>query len=438
METNAAPPPQTNKTPAWLIGLVAVGLVALAGYYLYLARATSSDTKYAFASDHYFDHPLVFFGGNGLKFQIVKTDTRLLKVSVPATELGTPKYLLAEDGELDYLGFVRKDRTFVPLELFQIHNIRIGRPNAPVSDCKTYLQVQAPTDTIQVLVDDKYLLRGIKTGPGMYAVPFCETTREHHFQVLNQSNALAMKSAAPVVYSMIGSAATSMNPYGKFSYRIKSPGDTIRMGLAPAQYAMENLNPEPSTLLQAQKGAKTAMTKVVFSMPRKMSAPWVYLNDRRLKDFTLNAAGNQVSFWVKQDGQAVGVRVGDTNCECQSSGRALHSTLELAGYCECRDIQVTVQLDPGLDRFRNKIKIYIDGQLTDLNLPPAGKPFVFPVRKADRDQSVALKLLMVDDSGKAGLIDLCDFTVPQEATTVNLNPSCLCSECPPNIKVSGK
>lgn len=437
MATDTSNQTKDSRTPGWLIGLVSVGAVIVAGYFYFNRQSATDDLKFAFAADHYFENPMVFYGGKGLRFQVNKPDTRLLKVYVPVADLSTPKYLLAEDGELDYLGFVHRDRSFIPLQLFQIHNVSIGHPEAPVSDCKTYLEFQASSDTIRVMVDEKYVLRGTRVGPNMYTIPFCETTREHQFQILGEQNrALALNGQTPVVYSMVSKSGLTQ-PSSKFNYRLRSPGDTIRMaGLAPMQYSSLT-NPEPTTLLQAQKGDKPAMTKVIFSMPRKMTSPWVYLNDKRFTDFTLNAAGTQVSFWVKQDGKAVSVRVGDSNCECQGSGRALHPVLELGGYCECRDILVTVDLDPGLDRFRSKIKIYIDGQLTDLQLPPAGQPFTFPVRKTDQDQFVAMKLLMADDTGKAGLIDVCSFTVPREATTVNLKPNCHCVDCPPNIKVSG-
>ena len=415
----------------WLIRLGLAAAVAFSGYWLYNNQTPPDEIRYAFALTHPFNDPVIYFAGEGLRFEKDRLDARRLKIHFPPQDLSTPKYLLVEDGELDFLGFVKKDQLFITLELFQIHDDRPGQPPAPVSDCKTYIEVQSNADTILVLVDKQYVLRGVKTGPNMYVLPFCETTREHQFQALGLYGRTT--SPAPASYAFAGLGAASQ-PKGNFNYRLRYAGDTIRMaGYQPSMYTMES-NAQPQTLLAENK---TATTKVTVSLPRRVQLPWVYLNDNRLKDFTLNSSRNQLTFYVRQNNQQIKVRIGDNNCECQASGYARHSTLELAAYCECRDIQVALQLDPGLDRFRNKIRVYIDGQLTDITLPPAGQPLVFPVRKTNQDQQVALKLLMVDDTGHTGWIDLCNFTVPQEVTTANINPACHCADCPPNIKISG-
>ena len=426
-------PSQSGLSPRWLIGLILLTLGSMAGYWYYNQPAASEDTKFAFASNHYFEDPDVFFGGQGLRYEMVKTDPRMLKVYVPVKDLDAPRYLLAEDGELDYLGFVKKGQLFVPLQLFQIHNDRPGPQDAPVSDCKTYLQVAAQTDTILVEVDDKYVLRGTKVGPDMYAIPFCETTREHHFKTLGLYGQTAMKGQAPATYSTLGLVPGSSSDV---RYQLRGSGDTLRMAglLRPGMYS--STSPVQAELLEDKNSV--SLTDVVLTLPRQVASPWVYLNDKRFSDFKLNSARNQVRFQVKTSDQLLRIRVGDATCECSASGYPRRSTLELAGFCDCRDMQVNVNLDPGLDRYRSKIRIYIDGQLSDLRLPAAGQPMVFQVRKTGRDQFVELKLVMVDDTGRTGLMDVCSFTVPSEATSSTLNPSCHCSECPANIKVSGK
>jgi len=445
METPAYSQPEPSRPSPLLIGIVLAALLAVAAFWYFNSRGSSDETKYAFAINHAFENPIVFYGGKDLRYEITPLDKRLLKVYVPPQELNTPKYLLVEDGELDFLGFVKKNQTFIPLQLYQIHNARTGRPTAPVTDCKTYLQVATDTDSILVLIDGKHILPGKRVGPNLYVINFCETSREHEFQVLGAPNSsLAMKGRRPETFSLAGSG-----PSRSYWYKINASGDTIRYGLNPAMFGTAGISPTQQGIAGApdrairpaqystDQGEKTAVTKVIFSMPRSMQGPWVYLNEKRITNFTLNANRNQVIFWVKQNGQPVKVRVGDNNCECQGEGRALNPVLELNGYCQCRDVQIYVQLDPGLDRYRNKIRIYVDGQLTDIPLPPAGQPLMFPVRKMDRDQYVELKLLLPDDTGNTGLFDVCNFTVPSEATTVNLSPTCVCASCPPNIKVSG-
>lgn len=434
---NANPTQYSTPAPSpfpfnWLGGLLAVLAVCGTAYWYYARSASSVETKYAYTTDHHFDDPQVFFGGTGLRFEILRSDTRQLRVHVPGQQLDQPKYLLAEDGELDYLGFVKKDELLIPLELYQIHNARPGVQKAPVSDCVTYIEVAATGDTILVMVDNQYLLRGKKVAPGRYSIPFCETTREHQFRLIGAQNDLAMKGIAPQMFS-VGSGSGQPPSTYNFAYQLRYSGDTIRRTGSPAMYN----SPSATEMLALREIDEVATTKVTLSLPRALESPWVYVNDKRFKDFTLNSARNKVTFTVPQSKKAVTVRAGDRNCECTASGYPLHSTLELAGHCDCRDFQVTVNLAPGVDRLRNKIRIYIDGQLTDLSLPPAGKPFTFPVRKTDRNQWVELKMLVVDDNGKAALIDVCNFTVPTEATTVNLNPACHCADCPPNFKVSG-
>lgn len=447
METNTYSQPESSRPSPGLVGIVILALLALAFYWYNQSKGSADETKYAFAINHTFEDPIVFYAGQDLRYEITAFDKRLLKVYVPIKDLGTPKYMLAEDGELDFLGLVKKEQSFIPLQLFQIHNDRPGRPTSPVTDCKTYLEIAGQPDSILVLIDGKHILPGKRVGPNLYTINFCETTREHEFQVLGVPNAnIASSGSAPATYSLMGKGAPS-----SYWYKINQSGDTIRYGLNPnpnpAMYQMAGIGPSATPrnskggVAPAQystgQGNTSAVTKVIFSMPRTMQSPWVYLNDKRLTNFSINAARNQVTFWVKQNGQPVSVRVGDATCECQGSGRALNPVLELAGYCQCRDIQIFVNLDPGLDRYRNKLRIYIDGQLADINLPPAGQPLAFAVRKTNRDQYVELKLLLPDDTGNTGLFDVCNFGVPAEATTVNLTPSCHCEGCPPNIKVSG-
>lgn len=416
----------------WLLPLIAVLAIGIGVYWFYFRDTTPRETRYAFAIDHYFNDPKVFFGGKGLRYEIARSDTRMLRLNFPLQELDPPKYLLVEDGEIDYLGFIKSDQLFVPLELYQIHNLRPGAQESPVSDCKTYIEVNATTDTILVMVDEKYLLRGKKAGKGMYVIPFCETTRDHTFRLVGRQQDLAAKNLAPATFS-IGGAAGQMAIADNSKGRLRYSGDTIRGALSPAMYS--NLGKPGVSLMQAAEEIR--YTRVTVALPRRLESPWVYLNDKRLRDFNLNAARNSITFTIPQSRKAITVRAGDRNCECTASGYPLHSSLELASHCDCRDYQVTVNLDPGLDRYRNKIRVYIDGQATDLDIPPMGQPFTFPVRKTGQDQQVALKLLLVDDTGRSGLIDVCNFSVPAEATTVNLNPDCHCVECPPNIKVSG-
>jgi hypothetical protein len=437
METNTStqtrPQEESSNRNPWLIALLLLLLLLLAGYWYFSSATKTHETKYAFASNHTFDDPVLFFDGQGLRFEIAKFDRRMLKVEAPIAALTTPKTLVVEDGELDFIGIVKKGESFIPLELFQIHNDRPGKPTTPVTDCKTYLDVVSPTDTILVLIDGKHILKGTKVGTNRYVINFCETTREHEFQILSPHGSggnLAL-NGKPVLYGMVGKGTDQTNT---FRLRIQNPGETIRTNMAPATYSTDGSGPKPTT---ADEDKKTSVTKVIFTLPRNMKSPWVYLNNNRLTNFTLNTAGTQVTFWVKQNGQPVNVRVGDTNCECQGSGRAVNAVLELAGYCECRDVRVTVQIDKGLDRYRNKIKIYLDGQLTDIALPPAGQPLVFYVRKSGRDQFVEMKLALPDDSGRVGLFDICDFAIPTEITTVNISPSCHCADCPANVKISG-
>lgn len=431
-DTTTQSPENASYPFKWLLPLIAVLAIGIGVYWFYFRDNPLQETRYAFAIDHYFNDPKVFFGGKGLRYEIARSDTRMLRLTMPAQQLEPPKYLLVEDGETDYLGFIKADQIFVPLELYQIHNLRPGAQEGPVSDCKTYIEVNATSDTILVMVDDKYLLRGKKAGKGMYVIPFCETTREHTFRLVGRQQDLAAKNLTPATFSIGGGGQMAIADNSKG--RLRYSGDTIRGApLSPAMYS--NLGKPGVSLLQAAEDIR--YTRVTVALPRRLESPWVYLNDKRLRDFDLNAARNSITFTIPQSRKAITVRAGDRNCECTASGYPLYSSLELASHCDCRDYQVTVNLDPGLDRYRNKIRIYINGQATDLDIPPLGQPFTFPVRKTGQDQQVALKLLLVDDTGRSGLIDVCNFSVPAEATTVNLNPDCHCVECPPNIKVSG-
>lgn len=426
---------QSPETPSysfkWLLPLIAILGIGIAVYWYYFRDTVPEETRYAFAIDHYFNDPKVFFGGKGLHYEITRNDTRMLRLTFPEQDLDPPKYLLVEDGELDYIGFIKAGQIFVPLELYQIHNLRPGPQEGPVSDCKTYIEVNATSDTILVMVDEKYLLRGKKAGQGMYVIPFCETTRDHTFRLVGRQQDLAGKSLAPVTFS-IGGASGQMAIADNSRSRLRYSGDTIRGAKSPTMYS--NLT---GSGIRPIREEEIQYTRVTVALPRQLESPWVYLNDKRLRDFNLNATRNRITFTIPQSRKAITVRAGDRNCECTASGYPLHSSLELAGYCDCRDFQITVNLDPGLERYRNKIRIYIDGQLTDMDLPPMGRPLTFPVRKTGRDQQVALKLLMVDDTGRSGLMDICSFSVPAEATTTNLNPDCHCADCPPNIKISG-
>jgi len=426
-----------SKRNPWPILLLAMLLLLIAGYWYFSSASKTHETKYAFASNHTFNAPMLYFDGQGMRFEVATFDRRLLKIEAPIAALTTPKTLIVEDGELDFIGTVKQGESFIPLELFQIHNDRSGtRPGGPVTECKTYLNYVSDLDTILVLIDDKHILKGARVDTNRYVINFCETTREHKFQILSPRSgkrALAMNGQSPAMYAAVGKGGGQPTT---FRFKIQKPGETYRVGQVPVMHAADG-GGATATPGAGDEDSKTAVTKVIFTTPRSMKSPWVYLNNNRLTNFTQNANGTQVIFWVKQNGQPVNVRVGDSNCECQGSGRALNSVLELPGYCECRDVQVTVNLDKGLDRYRNKIRIYIDGQLTDLTLPPAPQPLVFSVRKTGRNQFVELKLALPDDSGRAGLFDVCDFTIPVELTTVNISPPCFCEGCPANIKISG-
>lgn len=430
---------ESQKRNPWPLLLLALLLLLLAGYWYFSGAAKTHETKYAFASNHQFNTPMLYFDGQGMRFEVAKFDRRLLKIEAPIAALTQPKTLIVEDGELDFIGTVKKGESFIPLELFQIHNDRTGtRPGGPVTDCKTYLDYVSDLDTILVLIDDKHILKGARVGNNRYVINFCETTREHKFQILTPRSggrrSMAMNGQSPAMYAAVGKGGAQ--PSTTFRYQIKNPGESIQAGQAPVMHSTNGSGPSP-TVSSGDEDQKTAVTKVIFTTPRSMKSPWVYLNNNRLTNFTQNSAGTQVIFWVKQNGQPVNVRVGDSNCECQGSGKAINPVLELPGYCECRDVQVLVNLDKGLDRYRNKIRVYIDGQLTDIALPPAGQPLVFAVRKTGRNQFVELKLAMPDDSGRAGLFDVCDFTIPVELTTVNISPPCFCEGCPANVKISG-
>ncbi|MFN0016578.1 MAG: hypothetical protein ACKVU2_18705 [Saprospiraceae bacterium] len=423
-----------NKRNNGLILLLALILLLIAGYWFLKGGDKTHETKFAFASSHQFANPIIFFDGQGMRFEVMKTDRRMLKLDAPIAALTQPKTLIVEDGELDFIGTVKKGEAFIPLELFQIHNAREGKPTSPVTDCKTYLEVVSDLDTILVLIDRKHILKGSKVSPNRYVINFCETTREHEFQILSP-NSRRGPNGKPVLFATTGN--NGAKPSKSIRFRVQNPGQIVQTGIGAQNYS-GGQSPEPTPVTETtDDDKKSAVTKVIFSTPRTMRSPWVYLNNNRLAKFEQNAAGTQVIFWVKQNGQPVNVRVGDSNCECQGSGRAVNPVLELPGYCECRDVQVTVNLDKGLDRFRNKVRIYIDGQLTDIALPPAPQPLVFSVRKAGRNQFVELKLALPDDSGRPGLFDVCDFTIPTELTTVNITPPCFCEGCPANVKISG-
>lgn len=439
METNPStqtrPQEESPKRNPLLLLLLALLLLFVAGYWYLAGRAEAHETKFALTTYHNFEDPILFFNGK-LQFEVVPSNRRMLKVRVQVADIAVPKTLIIEDGELDFIGTVRKGESFIPLELFQIHNDRRpSKPTSPVTDCKTYLDVAMDVDTILVLIDGKHILKGPKVGPNRYVINFCETTREHTFQILPpRNNDLAMNGQTPLAYGSTGKGA-GLQPT-IFKYKLGAPGERLNLNTGPAMHSTTG-GPTPTPASVADDDKKSATTKVIFALPRSVKSPWVYLNNNRLTNFTLNAAGTQVIFWVKQNGQAVNVRVGDSNCECQGSGRAVNAVLEIPGFCECRDVMVYVNIDKGLDRYRNKIKVFIDGQLTDIPLPPAGQPLVFAVRKTGRNQFVELKLALPDDTGRAGLFDLCDFTIPVELTTVNITPSCYCQGCPANIKVSG-
>ncbi len=415
-----------------LLFLLAVGA---AGYWLYQDFQEEPEVKFAFAASHEFASPVLFFAGQ-MEYEVVPTDRRMIKMKVLGSELESPKTLIVEDGELDFIGTVRRGEMFVPLELYQIHNDRTGEPRtAPVTNCRTYLEVPLDVDSIQVIVDEKYLLKGARVGYHRYVIPFCETTREHTFRVLG------LNGAEPAVYGYTGrvgkGATVYTQPEGTGRRSVMAPAslgpEGLGSGAAPQTYSATGL-PQPRA---SAAGGSSKSTKVVVTLPRLLDNPWVYVNDKRQRDYNLEGNGTQIVFWTKQNGQPISVRVGDTNCECTASGRADRPVLEMTAACECRDVLVYVNLDKGLDRYRSKIQIYIDGQLTNLPIPPAGQPLVFSVRKTGRTQNVELKLALPDDTGRLGLFDLCEFTIPTESTTVVLNPPCYCPTCPPNVKISG-
>ncbi len=433
--TSALPQPnkRSNRDILLLLGLIVAALLS-AGIWYYLAGQEEKELKFAFAAGHEFTAPVLFFAGK-MEYEVVPSDRRLIQMRVLAEEIALPKTLIVEDEELDFIGTVRREEMFVPLELYQIHNDRTGEPRtAPVSNCRTYLDVPLEVDSILVVVDEKYVLRGSRVGYHRYVIPFCETTREHTFRVINPYD----EEASVYAYQgRIGKGAT---------VHTQPTGGSGRMALAPAAYGAESAPAPtarasasgPSASQRASVAAGSAKsTKVVVTLPRRLQNPWVYVNDRRQKDFNLEGDGTQVIFWVKQNNQPLNVRVGDNNCECYAGGRADRPVLDILAACECRDVLVYINLDKGLDRYRSKIQIYIDGQLTNLPIPPAGQPLVFAVRKNGRTQNVELKLALPDDTGRLGLFDLCEFTIPAETTTVTLTPPCYCPTCPPNVKISG-
>ncbi|MCS7035244.1 MAG: hypothetical protein RMJ33_02540 [Saprospiraceae bacterium] len=420
-------------------------LLALSGAAIWYFNSVQDEeeVKFAFAADHEFGSPTLFFTGR-MTYEVLPADRRMIKLKVHARDLELPKTLIVEDGELDFIGTVYKDEMFVPLEIYQIHNDRTGElRTAPVTNCRTYLDVPLDVDTILVVVDEKYVLKGARTGYHRYVIPFCETTREHTFRILDP-DAHGFEPAVYAYSGRVGKGATlSTQPYGGAAGQ--------RMGIAPAGYfggGSPAPTPQPRKGTSPSKdkekkteasvaGGSARSTKVVVTLPRRLDNPWVYVNDKRQKDYNLEGNGTQIVFWTKQNGQPINVRVGDANCECLASGRADRPLLEITAACECRDVLVYVNLDRGLDRYRSRIQVYIDGQLTNMPIPPAGQPLVFVIRKISRPQNVELKLALPDDTGRLGLFDLCEFTVPSETTTVVLNPPCYCPTCPPNVKISG-
>ncbi len=445
MENNLLPsssPPPTGRSRRNIGLLLLLLLVALvpAGVWFYTSGQEEVEVKFAFAADHEFRAPVLFFAGR-MQYEVMPTDRRMIKLKVYASELELPKTLIVEDGELDFIGKVYRGEMFVPLELYQIHNDRTGEPRTePVTNCRTFLDVPSDADTILVVVDEKYVLKGARVGPQRYVIPFCETTRPHTFRIVDPN----LAGVSPTVYQydgrigkgtairptpQSGSSRMAIAPAGYFA------GGSAAPTVAAPQTYSTNAGAAPRMASVAAGSGKS--TKVVVTLPRRLESPWVYVNDKRQKEYNLENNGAQIAFWVKQNNQPINVRVGDTNCDCLASGRADKPVLEITAVCECRDVLVYVNLDKGLDRYRNKIQIYIDGQLTNLPIPPAGQPLVFSVRKNGRTQNVELKLALPDDTGRLGLFDLCEFTVPAETTTVTLNPPCYCPTCPPNVKVSG-
>lgn len=440
----AAPEPQkrSRRNIVLLLLLLLLALLPAAIWY-YNSIQDDQEIKFAFTADHEFGTPMLFFAGKMI-YEVLPTDRRMIKLKVHARDIELPKTLIVEDGELDFIGTVRQGEMFVPLELYQIHNDRTGEPRtAPVTNCRTYLDVPLDVDTILVVVDEKYVLKGARVGYHRYVIPFCETTREHTFRIVDP-NAGGLSPTTYAYNGRVGRGATlTTQPYGGAAAQHR--------GLAPASYfggASPAPTPQPRASSAPAGGAQQKMsasaasgsaksTKVIVTLPRRLDNPWVYVNDKRQKDYNLEGNGTQIVFWAKQNNQPINVRVGDANCECQASGRTDRPVLELTAACECRDVLVYVNLDKGLDRYRSRIQVYIDGQLTSMPIPPAGQPLVFAVRKIGRPQNVELKLALPDDTGRLGLFDLCEFIVPSEMTTVVLNPPCYCPTCPPNVKISG-
>ncbi len=437
------PQKRSRRNIKLLLLLLFLALVP-AGIWFYNSLEEEQELKFAFATDHEFVAPVLFFAGE-MTYEIVPADQRLIKMKVYARDIELPKTLIVEDGELDFIGTVRKGEMFVPLELYQIHNDRTGEPRtAPVTNCRTYLDVPLEVDTILVVVDEKYVLKGTRVGHHRYVIPFCETTREHTFRIIDPN----AQDLSPEVYAYSGrlgkGSTLAPQPYGAGTMGQR------RMAMAPATYAAEgspgarpqmyganvSAGQEPRASASPASGSAKS-TKVIITLPRRLENPWVYVNDKRQKDYNLESNGTQIVFWTKQNGQPISVRVGDANCECQASGRADKPVLEIPAVCECRDVLVYVNLDRGLDRYRSRIQVYVDGQLTPLPIPPAGQPLVFALPKIRRPQNVELKLALPDDTGRLGLFDLCEFTVPSEMTTVVLTPPCYCPTCPPNVKISG-
>ncbi len=439
---SSAPQKRSRRDIGLLLLLLLTALLP-GGIWFYNSLEEEQELKFAFATDHEFVAPVLFFTGE-MTYEVMPADRRIIKVKVNTRDIELPKTLIVEDGELDFIGTVRQGEMFVPLELYQIHNDRTGEPRtAPVTNCRTYLDVPLDVDTILVVVDEKYVLKGTRTGYHRYVIPFCETTREHTFRIVDP-NAGGLSPTTYAYNGRVGRGATlTTQPYGGAAAQHR--------GLAPASYfggASPAPTPQPrassvppgegQSRMSASAAAGSAKsTKVIVTLPRRLDNPWVYVNEKRQKDYNLEGNGTQIVFWAKQNNQPISVRVGDANCECQASGRTDRPVLELTAACECRDVLVYVNLDKGLDRYRSRIQVYIDGQLTNMPIPPAGQPLVFSVRKIDRPQNVELKLALPDDTGRLGLFDLCEFTVPSEMTTVTITPPCYCPTCPPNVKISG-
>ncbi|MCS6929495.1 MAG: hypothetical protein NZM43_08380 [Saprospiraceae bacterium] len=436
------PTPSSSKRSRRNI-LLTISLLLIAGIiggtWYYLSTSVEQEIKFAFAPNHEFRSPALFFTGR-MTFEIDPFDRRMIKLKIDSRDIEFPKPLIVEDGELDFIGTVRRDVMFVPLELYQIHNDRTGEPRtSPVSNCRTYLEFPADADTVLVVVDGKYLLKGTRIGYHRYVIPFCETTRDHTFRVLDAYG----QEHEPMVYAYngrINRGATLMpQPQGgRISPRTVDPGqlDKTSIGSLSPQVYSRNDAPAPRNIARIE-GLNNKSTKVVITLPRRLENPWVYVNDKRQRDYNTEDNGMRIVFWTKRNNQPITVRLGDANCECEASGRADRPLLELSAVCACRDVLVYLNLDKGLDRYRNKIQVYVDGQLTGLPIPPAGQPLVLALRKIGRPQNVEIKLALPDDTGRLGLFDVCEFIIPSEPTTIVLNPPCYCPTCPPNVKISG-